>query len=125
MENDVIVFKGSLKDLQIENIIIKTCVEKFNLELGINVAKCKSNTEFILLLCNIIEEVLGKHKIKKINKQDLFIKIYTEICGSIGNEELNFIKNTIDYLHRNDLIQRIPVFKKIVKFFSGGFLPQK
>jgi hypothetical protein len=122
MEN-VIELNGSLKELHVESILINTIVEKIQMLFPNNLSIVKGNTYLILEICNAIEDSYKKQKKgKKVNKLDIFFKIYSGLFGNISNEDKQTLTNNIDYLHRNGDIKATSLSKKIVRFIKKKFL---
>lgn len=120
MEN-LIELNGNLKDLHIENVLIKTVIDEISL-LFPNKELVRNNTFLILQICIAIEDIVFKHKLKKINKLELFFKIYSGIFGNISENDKHAITSTIDYLWRKGEIIITPLSKKIIKWFKKKFL---
>jgi hypothetical protein len=121
MEN-LIELNGSLKELHVESILINTIVEEIQ-KLFPNLSIVKGNTYLILEICNTIEDAYKKQKKgKKVNKLEIFFKIYSGLFGNISNEDKQILINNIDYLHRNGDIKATPMSKKIIKYFKKKFL---
>ena len=121
MEN-VIELNGNLREIHVESILINTIVEEIQ-KLFPNLSVVKNNVYLILEICNSIEDAYKKQKKgKKVNKLEIFFKIYSSLFGNISNEDKQTLTNNIDYLHRNGDIKATPLSKKIVRFIKKKFL---
>ena len=94
-----IQYKGSLKNLKTENGLIKSIVEKVKNDF-VDLNSVKNNIELINQIANNIEDVVKFSGIikKKVNKLQLFYKIYDGIFG-VQTEEIKLeLQKTIEYL---------------------------
>jgi len=122
---DTVNYKGNLKNLQLENLLIKSICEQIKNDFP-NIEAIKLNVELINEICNIIEEVVVSKKLKNVVKIDLFYKIYASLFGQ-PNLDMNkhFIISTIDYLHFHNRIKTISKTKKFIKFLKNIFFTKK
>lgn len=78
-------------------------------ELGITDAKYKNDSEFLALICNLIEHLIKKKD--KISKRDLAL----EIIGALFNttpEEKDAIGKNIDFLcSQKNLVKKVSWYK--------------
>jgi len=105
MEN-LIVPKNELA-LRIKIDAIKTKIveriSKFE-----NLQQYRSSQEMIVLIANSIEHLTRGIK---INKLDLAITICDNLFFNLTDEEKDKIKDTINFIHQNGFIKRIPYYK--------------
>ena len=113
---DLISLKNSLvKDQRIAdlNIVVKDKIAS----LPPNVSY-KNNTELILYVCKLVENVVSKKD--GINKKDLVINILRPLLG-LNDAEAKIMGEIIEFLHSNGLIQRIKIAKKLKSSIISWF----
>ena len=74
-----------------------------------NLQSYRNNQELIVLLCNSLEHLCPKGE--KINKLDLAINICDNLFINLTDDEKQKIKDTINFIHQNGFIKRIPYYK--------------
>jgi len=78
-------------------------------ELGITDAKYKNDSEFLTLVCNLIEHLIQKKD--KINKRDLALDIIGTLFNTTEEEKAAIGKN-IDFLcSQKNLVRRVSFYK--------------
>lgn len=115
-EVDLVSLKNSLaKDQRIAdlNIVVKDKIAS----LPANVSY-KNNTELILYVCKLVENVVCKKD--NINKKDLVINILRPLLA-LNDAEAKLTSDIIEFLHSNGLIQRIKQVKKIKSSIVSWF----
>jgi len=113
---DLISLKNSLvKDQRIAdlNVVVKDKIAS----LPPNVSY-KNNTELILYVCKLVENVVSKKD--GINKKDLVINILRPLLG-LNDAEAKLTGEIIEFLHSNGLIQRIKQAKKLKSSIISWF----
>jgi len=113
---DLISLKNSLiKDQRVADlsIIVK---EKIS-SLPTNISY-KNNTELILYVCKLVENVIFKKD--GLNKKDLVINILRPLLG-LTDAEVKLTGEIIEFLHSNGLIQRIKQVKKLKSSIVSWF----
>lgn len=113
---DLISLKNSLvKDQRIAdlNVVVKDKIAS----LPPNVSY-KNNTELILYVCKLVENVVSKKD--GINKKDLVINILRPLLG-LNDAEAKLTGEIIEFLHSNGLIQRIKQAKKLKNSIISWF----
>ena len=69
----------------------------------------KQCNEFILMVCKIVEEVIVKAD--KVNKKEMVVDLFKALF--LFNEaECNILRNSIDFLHANQMIQKLKHLRK-------------
>ena len=82
----------------------------------------KQCNEFILMVCKIIEELVVKAD--KINKKEMVVDLFKALF--LFNEtECNLLRNSIDFLHSNNMIQKIKTSKKMWSTLKKSVLSKK
>ena len=77
-------------------------------ELGLVISNYRNSTEFLLLILNLIEHLVVKKD--KINKKELAIEVLNEVFG-LNELERNNINSNIDFLHQNNNIKKVSMWK--------------
>lgn len=70
----------------------------------------KNNSEFILYVCKLVENVICKAD--KLNKKELVLNILKPLL-SLNDAEAKTVGEIIEFLHSNGMIQAIKKSKKI------------
>lgn len=104
---NLITIKNSLVKDQKSNDLIVVVKDKLQ-SLPPNVIY-KTNTEFILYVCKLVENVILKSD--GVNKKELVLKIMREVIGC-NDAECKLVGEIIEFLHSNGMIQKIKVVKK-------------
>jgi hypothetical protein len=106
---EIISLKNNIL-LNVNKTEIKTAIIKRITDLNLDLVKWKIDPEFLSLLCNMIEHLVQKKD--GINKLDFAIEIVNEmLSGSLTQDEINIIKNTIDFIHKNKSIKKVSYWK--------------
>ena len=113
------------KSFVIPDIYLKNNIDKHNIYYSLlklitdkirlipNYELLKNETELILLVCNIIENLIKQGNKNKVDKKKLVIDVFTSVFG-LSMTEIEALKITIDFLFNNRLIKRIS-FRKWVR----------
>jgi hypothetical protein len=113
---DLVSLKNSLiKDQRIADINI---VVKDKLQSLPNTVSYKNNSEFILYVCKLVENVIVKTD--NINKKDLVLSVL-RACLALNDAEVKVAGDIIEFLHSNGMIQKIKQLKKIKKSCVSWF----
>jgi hypothetical protein len=110
--NELLELKGSLKNIKSESDLI----ERITSELQENfkdLKRVKLNVDLINQICNAIE-----NSNLKVNKKELFIKIYSRSFGQLDAKEQEFISNVIDYLHEGGKIKSRTVLSFLYRWIK-------
>lgn len=83
-----------------------------------DLTQVKMNVDLINVICDAIEENVKVNGLTKVNKLELFFKIYGTVFQFDGNERNHLIK-IVDYLNTNDCIKVVPLFTKIYRFIRS------
>jgi hypothetical protein len=74
------------------------------------------NVDLINQICNAIENMSGH---KKINKLELFMKIYKSSFGQIDAKDQEAVTNIIEYLHGKGKIKAQSLLSKFFRFLKS------
>jgi hypothetical protein len=96
-----------LYDVTVSQIKTKI-ISRLN-ELNLTQPKYKTDNEFLVLVCNLIEFLVKKKK-DKIVKKELAIGIFTDIFN-LNDDEKVTLSNNIDFIHANGTIKKISQWK--------------
>ena len=113
------------KSFEIPDIYLKNNIDKHNIYYSLlklitdkirlipNYELLRNETELILLVCNIIENLIKQGNKNKVDKKKLVIDVFSTVFG-LSITEIEALKITIDFLFNNKLIKRIS-FRKWVR----------
>ena len=73
-----------------------------------NLTNYKTDNEFIILICNLVEYLVSKKD--SINKKELVLSVFNDLYG-LTPEEQDHLKNTIDIIHLQNKIKKISYWK--------------
>ena len=110
-------YDKSLEKHNIFNVLKAGIIQKIN-EIP-DVQKLRLHPELTSLVCNIVENSIKNNgKNHKIDKKQLVIEI---LCApfSLNANEIQYIKDQIDYLYTNGKIKALPILKVILKSITG------
>ena len=82
----------------------------------------KQCSEFLLLTCKIVEEVIKKGD--KVNKKDFVIDLF-KLLFTLNDPECKLLGNSIDILHSNGMINKIKTSKKMWNCLKKNVLLKK
>jgi ubiquitin C-terminal hydrolase len=121
MVEPIIEIKGSLKELKIENMLVQQIRDEIHSSFPSDIQSVKMNVDLINQICNAIESISGR---KKINKLELFMKIYKTSFGQMDAKDEEFLTNIIEHLHDKGKIRAQSLLSKIYRFLKS-FLVKK
>ena len=82
-----------------------------------NLESLKRDPEFVLYVCNLVENKQSKHKIdKKELVKDVFKSLFCELNN---DQDLKRMDDHIEFLCSNKMIKKLPVMKKMFKQFCA------
>jgi hypothetical protein len=87
-------------------------------ELNINISNYKTDNEFIILICNLVEYLVSKKD--NVNKKEMVISVFNDLFGLTSEEQEN-LKNTIDIIHLQNKIKKVSYWKLFKCGFSEFF----
>lgn len=105
---NLITIKNSLVKDQKTNDLIVVVKDKLQ-SLPPNLIPYKTNSEFILYVCKLVENVILKSD--GVNKKELVLNIMRTVLGC-NDAECKIVGEIIEFLHSNGMIQKIKVVKK-------------
>ena len=108
---NLIDLSNNAKQQQIFNDILNLLKIKLSeFPPGHNLKKC---SDFLVYICNIVEEISKKDK--RPNKKDIVLKLYKHLFNS-SDDEINEISQSIDFICQNNLVNQIKKSKKLFFF---------
>ena len=88
------------------NQIIKQISDRIS-ELNLRLPEYKNNTEFVLLVLNLIEHLVKKKY--RIDKKKLAVEILSKLLN-LGPQEIAVLETNIEFLHSNKMIKKVSRF---------------
>lgn len=76
-------------------------------ELNLRLPEYKNNTEFVLLVLNLIEHLVKKKH--KIDKKKLAVHILSTMLN-LGPQDVTALETNIEFLHSNKMIKKVSKF---------------
>jgi deoxyhypusine synthase len=95
-----------LKDWKL--VEVKTTILNRINELHIHDQKYKNDTEFLILICNLLEHLVSKKD--NIDKKELAVDIITTLFALTPDEQ-SVLKNNIDIIHLKKNIKKVSFWK--------------
>lgn len=86
--------------------IIKQIQDRIT-ELNLRLPDYKNNTEFVLLVLNLIEHLVKKKH--KIDKKKLAVHILSTLLN-LTAQEISALETNIEFLHSNNMIKKVSRF---------------
>ncbi len=115
-------YDQSLEKHNIFNVLKSGIIDKIN-KIP-DVQKLRMHPELTSLVCNIVENsIKNNSKNHKIDKKQLVLEILSAPF-SLNINEMQYIKDQIDYLYTNKRIKALPILKVMLKSI-GGWLQRK
>ena len=115
-------YDKSLEKHNIFNVLKSGIIDKIN-KIP-DVQKLRMHPELTSLVCNIVENsIKNNSKNHKIDKKQLVLEILSAPF-SLNINEMQYIKDQIDYLYTNKRIKALPILKVMLKSI-GGWLQRK
>jgi len=115
IDPNLIKLKYSLaKDQKVNDLIL---LAKTTLQNLPSCVSYKTNSEFILYICKLVENYITKDE--KFQKRDVVITILKSVLGTLTDAEIKAIENIIEFLHQNGMINPIKLVKKLNVSISG------
>ena len=102
--------KNSVRRHFLWHTIVQKVVDKVK-EIP-NVQELRGNTELCLLVCNIVENLVEKGNKHKLDKEALVVDALNAVF-SLNADEIEQVKNTVQFLWDNDKIKKLPRLKFI------------
>lgn len=100
--------------------IIKQIQDRIT-ELNLRLSEYKNNTEFVLLVLNLVEHLVKKKY--KIDKKKLAVHILSTMLN-LGPQEVSALETNIEFLHSNKMIKKVSKFWAfccgVSEYFTGA-----
>ena len=117
----VIKYKGTLKNLKLENILIQQIQSELR-ESFPKIEEVKLNLDLVKQICKVIETNCKTNNLKDVNKLDLFFKIYESTFGRLDDRDKLFLESMINYLHKNKMIKAKSLTSRLFIFAKNYLL---
>ena len=110
-------YDRSLEKHNIFNVLKSGIIDKINKIPDFQ--KLRMHPELTSLVCNIVENsIKNNSKNHKIDKKQLVLEILSAPF-SLNINEMQYIKDQIDYLYTNKRIKALPILKVMLKSIDG------
>ena len=114
--------KNTLLNTSISSTIIQLICKRFN---GVDLSLHKLDPNFILFVCDLIENSFSNSSVQKVDKKTQVILVLKTLIPSLTNDELQSIDKIIEFIHSSGQITKIekivvkviPIFKRVKRFF--------
>ena len=111
--------KNSAQSFVLENTLIQSIVAKIKLIPGYD--QLKNDIEITEHICNLVENTILKNKgSKPVDKKQIVVKIVSVIFNLSSDSEKKVIEHQIDYLFNNNMIMKIPIITKILRWIQNA-----
>lgn len=87
---------------------------------GIDFATLKNDEQFILHVCEIVENIFTDKRIKK-RKKELVMKIINGIIPDLNDIDRRVIDDKIEFLHSNNVIKQVAGHAKVLNKIKSVF----
>lgn len=99
--------------------IIKKIQDRIT-ELNLRLPDYKNNTEFVLLVLNLVEHLVKKKY--KIDKKKLAVHILSTLLN-LNAQEISALETNIEFLHANKMIKKVSWYYAfccgVIEYFSA------
>lgn len=82
--------------------------------------KLKNDEQFILHICEIVENIFTDKRMKK-RKKELVLKIIENLIHEINDDDKHIISDKIEFLHSNNVIKQVSKQKIILNKLKSIF----
>ena len=117
----IINYKGSLKNLKLENELIQQVKQELHQSFP-NIENVKLNLDLVKQICKVIETVCKINNLEKVDKLELFFKIYENTFGRLDERDKQFLTSMINYLHKNNMIHCRSLSSRLFRLVKNYFL---
>ena len=117
----IINYKGSLKNLKLENELIQQIQRELR-ESFPHIENVKLNLDLVKQICKANETTCKVNGLEKVDKLELFFKIYESTFGRLDERDRQFLASMINYLHKNNMIHARSLMSRVWKFAKNYFL---
>jgi len=111
----IIKYQGTLKNLKLENVLIQNIKHELQ-ESFPDIANVKLNLDLVKQICKAIETNCKVNHLEKVNKLELFFKIYESTFGRLDERDKVFLTSMINYLHKNGMIKARSLTSRLIRF---------
>lgn len=118
MADPIIEMKGSLKQIKLENMLIQQIRNEIHTSF-VNTQDVKMNEDLIRAICCAIENNVNGQKVDKL---DMFFKIYRMTFGEIDEKDKLYLTTVIKILNDNNKIKARSLLSKLLRFLKAIIL---
>ena len=103
--------KFSVRNMKYEADLLNELREYYE---SVPLAELKTNIDFILHICNAVENKIKKDKKKyKYDKKQIVISLISKLCGDLSDNDKKTVQTTIESLHSSKAIYKLSFLKKL------------
>lgn len=107
----VLKSKFSVRVMKYEADILNELKEYYD---SVPLAELKTNIDFILHICNVVENKIKKDKKKyKYDKKEMVVSLISKLCGGLSDADKKTVQTTIESLHSSKAIYKQSFLKKL------------
>ena len=117
----IINYKGTLKNLKLENVLIQTIKQELH-ESFPQLENVKLNLDLVKQICKAIETNCKVNNLHKVNKLELFFKIYESTFGRLDERDKIFLESMINYLHKSGMIHARSFTSRLIRIIKNYIL---
>lgn len=99
-----------------KDVKIKQMLDFINKDINKNPKRTKSDINIVLRVCNLVENIVDKKD--KIDKLDIVIEAFKLIFASMTPQEIESLKNTVQFLLDSNLVKKINSRKRVYNYCS-------
>lgn len=114
----VINYKGTLKNIKLENILIHQIKQELQDSFP-NMENVKLNLDLVKQICKAIETNCKINGLEKVDKLELFFKIYETSFGRVDERDKVFLSSMINYLHKNNMIKARSLTSRLIRIVKN------
>jgi hypothetical protein len=118
MTDSIIEMKGSLKQMQLENMMIQK-IRKELCDSFVNMQDVKMNVDLIRQICCTIKDMVSGQKVDKL---ELFMKIHKSFFSQMDEKEIQTVTKIIKYLNDNIKKKSRSLLSKLWRFLKAILL---
>jgi hypothetical protein len=117
----IIKYQGTLKNLKLENVLIQHIKQELQ-ESFPQIENVKLNLDLVRQICKAIETNCKVNHLEKVDKLELFFKIYEITFGRLDERDKQYLSSMINYLHKNNMIKARSLTTRIIRMVKNYFL---
>lgn len=88
--------------------------------VGVNMCQLKFDVDLIEVVCQAIEDLVAYKNIKKANKLELFLAVYSSVTGEMSPQEQQQIVKIVNFVVDKLIVER-GIISKVFNFLCNCF----